>query len=63
MAHLRKSVNMYFLCQCLGIMLIRFEFYFHCLRECQCMLMILKQRKIKFKPGIEHKDYALKLRS
>ena len=21
------------------------------------MLMILKQRKIKFKPGIEHKDY------
>ena len=28
MAHLRKLVNMYFLCKCLGIMLIRFEFYF-----------------------------------
>ena len=25
------------------------------------MLMILKQRKIKFKPGIEHKDYAFEV--
>ena len=25
------------------------------------MLMILKQRKIKFKPGIERKDYAFEV--
>ena len=25
------------------------------------MLMILKQRKIKLKPGIEHKDYAFEV--
>lgn len=25
------------------------------------MLMILKQRKIKFKPGIEYKDYAFEV--
>ena len=58
MAHLRKSVNMYFKKMNANVGKYADQV---CLRVWQCMLMILKQRKLKFKPGIERKDYAFEV--